>query len=78
MPEPLRHCIRCSAEITACMGFQLARDTLAAWDGLIPWSQVREHCGRCALVVDEDYLRSLPAPGGSGQIPVEEEPNVSR
>lgn len=43
--EPIRHCIRCGAVLTACMGFQLARDTLAAWDGLIPWSQVREHCG---------------------------------
>lgn len=55
-----RHCIRCGSTITECMGFVLARDWLSAVDGLIAWTQVREHCGKCALVVDDAYLRSLP------------------
>jgi hypothetical protein len=44
-----RACIRCGAEITLCHGFVLARDTLAAQDGRIPWASVREHCGKCGL-----------------------------
>lgn len=46
-PAP-RHCIRCGRSIDACNGFQLARDTLAAMEGRIPWTSVREHCGVCA------------------------------
>lgn len=42
-----RHCLRCGGDITACMGFVLARDMLLAMDGLITWRQVREHCGVC-------------------------------
>ena len=43
----MRKCLRCSAPITACNGFVLARDWLAAFEGRIPWTAVREHCGRC-------------------------------
>lgn len=64
----IRRCIRCDGgPITACMGFALARDILAATDGLIPWAAVREHCGRCAIWFElgphfevRRYLRTIP------------------
>jgi hypothetical protein len=52
----MRHCIRCGAEITAYMGAVLARDCVAAWDGKIPWTSVREHCGKCA-----EWINFLPS-----------------
>jgi hypothetical protein len=39
--------MRCAAPLTACNGFVLARDWLAAAEGRIPWTKVREHCGVC-------------------------------
>ena len=39
----IRRCIGCDAEITACMGFGLARDIVAE-----RWP-VRELCGKCVL-----------------------------
>jgi hypothetical protein len=42
-----RRCLRCDAEVPACFGFALARDWLAAHEGRMPWSHVREHCGAC-------------------------------
>lgn len=42
------------------MGFVLARDMLAAMEGRIPWTAVREHCGICADRADDAYLRSIP------------------
>lgn len=51
-----RICVRCrKRNIWGCQGMQLARDTVAAWEGRISWEQVREHCGRCA-----EWLLSLP------------------
>lgn len=47
--KKMRACIRCGATITACMGFVLARDMLAAWADRIQFTEVREHCGKCAL-----------------------------
>ena len=46
---PTRHCAnpKCRAEITACMGHVLACDMVKAMAGTIPWTQVREICGRC-------------------------------
>lgn len=38
----VRHCIGCNAEITACMGFQLARD-IKEQPG-----NIRELCWKCA------------------------------
>jgi hypothetical protein len=38
----IRRCIGCATEITACMGFGLARDIVAER------YPVRELCGRCA------------------------------
>jgi len=58
--------MRCGSGITACMGFVLARDILSATDGRIPWTSVREHCGRCVEVVamqpdhGRGYLAGLP------------------
>jgi hypothetical protein len=43
----MRTCIRCGDVITACMGFVLARDMLAAEAGKT--TEVREHCGKCTL-----------------------------
>lgn len=71
MTEHIRHCCNpaCREEITACFGFQLARDTVAAQTGVIPWTKVREHCGKCVewMTLRCDitgwYLRSiLPFP----------------
>lgn len=54
------------------MGSVLARDSLLADAGSIPWTSVREHCGRCttALILVADvaglpdvvaaYFRSIP------------------
>jgi len=65
-------CLRCGGEITACMGSVLARDSNLASEGKIPWTMVREHCGRCTsqLIhisddmnmpdVVEAYLLSIP------------------
>lgn len=61
-----RSCLRCGAEITACMGFVLARDIVSAMDKVISWRSVREHCGRCAMWIsfqpDEGvaYFTSIP------------------
>lgn len=62
---PVRNCLRCGREITACFGGVLVRDQLAAEDGKIAYSQVREHCGHCVLELDlkgetQEYLRSIP------------------
>jgi len=60
--------MKCGVEITACNGFVLARDWLSAMDGLIPWTSVREHCGKCvtelSLLPDEGqaYLIGIQAP----------------
>lgn len=62
----MRQCIRCRREITACFGSVLARDSEAAANGLIPWSEVREHCGHCVFWIagheDEGraYLQAIP------------------
>jgi hypothetical protein len=53
-----RTCFRCGREITACMGFGLARDWLS---GRRP---IREHCGWCVEWLEahgqtEAYLRSF-------------------
>lgn len=42
-----RSCLKCGAFITACFGSVLARDAVLAMDGKIPYTRVREHCGRC-------------------------------
>ena len=60
----MRRCARCGAEITLCMGFVLARDFLACDNGLIPVEAVREHCGRCVMILEArgetmEYLRGL-------------------
>jgi len=46
------------------MGFVLARDFIACDDGLIPVEAVREHCGRCVMILEArgetmQYLRGL-------------------
>lgn len=46
----MRHCIRCNTQLTACMGFCLARDVIEG-RGL-----VRELCGRCALITEPEQL----------------------
>jgi hypothetical protein len=55
-----RACIRCGREITACMGFSLARDMLS---GRRP---IREHCGWCVEELEitgqrDSYLNNLDA-----------------
>jgi hypothetical protein len=39
----------CRREIGMCMGFCLARDWLRALDREMPWAEVRELYGACAL-----------------------------
>ena len=43
----IRHCLRCGAEITACMGCVVGRDLVKLFAGekIIP----RELCGICCL-----------------------------
>ena len=60
----MRACIRCGVEITACMGFSLARDMVAFWDGRNPNRIFREHCGKCVEIIDQmpnkrEYLIGL-------------------
>lgn len=45
--------------IFACMGSVLASDFNAASDGKIPWTMVREHCGRCTtkFILDEKFAK---------------------
>jgi hypothetical protein len=43
----IRHCIGCDKEITACNGFQLARDFIAHCNK--ERTTIRELCGVCAL-----------------------------
>ena len=45
MIDMQRQCVRCGAEITACMGFVLARDVVDER------RQPRELCGRCGLLL---------------------------
>lgn len=68
-----RLCILCGDEIHECFGSVLARDSIRAEKGEIPWTTVREHCGRCTtfmvnaelinpmvVLLVQGYLRALP------------------
>lgn len=45
-----RRCIRCSVGLgEACFPSVLARDIIAAGEGKIPYTSVREHCGKCVM-----------------------------
>jgi hypothetical protein len=44
----IRNCILCGSEIRECMGFVLARDIEAYYEGRNPNKIIREHCGYCA------------------------------
>ena len=44
-----RQCLRCRREIKECMGFIMAGDFVAACEGRIPWTAIREMCGYCDI-----------------------------
>ncbi len=44
-----RTCFLCNTPLTLCMGFVLAGDFLKALKGEIPWTDIREICGKCGL-----------------------------
>ena len=48
-----RKCHRCGASIFACMGFVNAGDFLKAIEGVILFSEVRELCGKCVLILQK-------------------------
>lgn len=45
-----RNCIFCKTIILECMGGVIAEDFILATSGQIPFSKIREVCGKCALV----------------------------
>jgi len=47
-----RRCMTCEAAIENCNGAVLPRDICAALAGQIPWTEIRELCGACALTFD--------------------------
>jgi len=52
-----RKCCRCGAVITACNGFVMASDFLEVLASKREWSEIREHCGRCVIILSKDVLR---------------------
>lgn len=48
--EPLRKCLDCGIEVTACNSHVLADQLVKAVAGEIPFSQVQERCPRCEVM----------------------------
>jgi hypothetical protein len=54
-----RSCMDCGKPVHLCMGFVLASDFLEALAKKIPWTSVRERCGKCVEIASGSVTASL-------------------
>jgi hypothetical protein len=49
--------VGCDAPIGGCFGYVIAGDALKAYEGALPWTHVREICGKCGEEFYDDRGR---------------------